>query len=78
MIRNLSIEWFRKNKWSIIVALHPETVIRPLSEPFQSNVSKGKLFDPKRAALQLLDVLDQLKPADNGRIFAWDGEEITT
>ncbi len=76
MIRNLSIEWSRKNKRSIIVALHPGTVDTNLSEPFQTNVPKGKLFDPERAALQLLDVLDELKPANTGKIFAWDGEEI--
>lgn len=75
-VRNLSIEWSRKNTRSIIVALHPGTVDTPLSKPFQSNVPKGKLFDPERAALQLLDVLDELKPADSGKLFAWDGEEI--
>ncbi|SIN98408.1 NAD(P)-dependent dehydrogenase, short-chain alcohol dehydrogenase family [Parasphingorhabdus marina DSM 22363] len=77
MIRNLAIEWQRKNRRSIIVALHPGTVDTELSEPFQSNVPPGKLFDAERAAGQLLDVLDGLKPADTGRIFAWDGEEIT-
>ncbi len=76
IIRNLSIEWARKNSRSIIVALHPGTVDTGLSKPFQSNVLPGKLFDPERAALQLLDVLDGLKPGDSGKIFAWDGEEI--
>jgi len=76
IIRNLSIEWARKNKRSIIVALHPGTVDTGLSKPFQSNVPPGKLFDSERAALQLLDVLDGLKPVDTGKIFAWDGEEI--
>ncbi|MEO9469152.1 SDR family NAD(P)-dependent oxidoreductase [Parasphingorhabdus sp.] len=76
MIRNLAIEWRRKDKRSIIVALHPGTVDTGLSLPFQSNVPAGKLFDPGRAAVQLLDVLDGLKPADSGKIFAWDGEEI--
>ncbi len=32
--------------------------------------------EPSRAAVQLLDVIDDLTPADNGKIFAWDGEEI--
>ncbi|MEM8918865.1 MAG: SDR family NAD(P)-dependent oxidoreductase [Pseudomonadota bacterium] len=77
LIRNLAIEWQRKHKRSIIVALHPGTVDTKLSEPFQSNVPTGKLFDSERAAMQLLDVLEGLKPADTGRIFAWDGEEIT-
>jgi NAD(P)-dependent dehydrogenase (short-subunit alcohol dehydrogenase family) len=77
MIRNLSIEWSRINKRSIIVALHPGTVDTALSEPFQANVPSGKLFDTERSALQLLDVLDELKPADSGKFFAWDGEEIS-
>lgn len=76
IIRNLSIEWTRKNKRSIIIALHPGTVDTGLSKPFQSNAPPGKLFDSERAALQLLDVLDGLKPVDSGKIFAWDGEEI--
>ena len=76
MIRNLSIEWSRKNARSIIVALHPGTVDTMLSQPFQSNVPAGKLFDSDRAARQLLDVLYGLKPAQSGKIFAWDGAEI--
>lgn len=76
MIRNLAIEHKRKNDRAIIVGLHPGTVDTPLSEPFQHNVSAKQLFDTNRAALQLLDVLDGLKPADSGHIFAWDGEEI--
>ncbi|MEP1211313.1 SDR family NAD(P)-dependent oxidoreductase [Parasphingorhabdus sp.] len=76
MIRNLSIEWSRKNDRSIIVALHPGTVDTALSKPFQSNVPHEKLFDSNRAAQQLVDVLDALRPADSGKIFAWDGAEI--
>lgn len=76
MIRNLAIEYNRKNDRAIIVGLHPGTVDTPLSEPFQRNVPEKQLFDTERAALQLLDVLDGLKPADSGHIFAWDGEEI--
>ncbi len=76
MIRNLSIEWSRKNDRSIIVALHPGTVDTGLSVPFQGNVPPEKLFDSARAARQLLTVLEALKPADSGKIFAWDGTEI--
>ena len=75
-LKNLSIEWRRKAERSIVVGLHPGTVDTGLSKPFQGNVADGKLFAPDRAALQLLDVLDGLKPADSGKIFAWDGAEI--
>jgi len=76
MIRNLAIEWSRKNDRSIIVALHPGTVDTDLSQPFQGNVPPGKLFDSSRAARQLLDVIETLQPAQSGKIFAWDGTEI--
>ncbi|MEM8696061.1 MAG: SDR family NAD(P)-dependent oxidoreductase [Pseudomonadota bacterium] len=76
MVRNLAIEHKRKNDRAIIVGLHPGTVDTALSAPFQRNVAKKQLFDTERAALQLLDLLDGLKPADSGHIFAWDGEEI--
>ncbi len=77
VIRNLAIEMRRTNPRAVCVGLHPGTVDTALSAPFQANVSPGKLFDPERAALQLLDVLDELKGADSGKCFAWDGEEIT-
>ena len=75
-LKNLSIEWRRKAERSIVVGLHPGTVDTGLSKPFQGNVAEGKLFAPDRAAVQLLDVLDGLKPADSGKVFAWDGAEI--
>ena len=76
MIRSLAIEERRRNDRSILVALHPGTVDTALSKPFQGNVQQGRLFDPGRAAVQLLDVIDGLKVPDSGKIFAWDGAEI--
>lgn len=76
LIRSLSIEERRRNERSIVVALHPGTVDSALSKPFQAGVRAGSLFPPGRAAVQLLDVIEGLRPADSGKLFAWDGEEI--
>jgi len=76
LIRNFAIDAARRNDRSIVVGLHPGTVDTRLSEPFRGTVAPGKLFDPERAALQLLDVIEGLKPVDSGRCFAWDGVEI--
>ncbi|TKD51021.1 SDR family NAD(P)-dependent oxidoreductase [Sphingomonas baiyangensis] len=76
LIRNVAIEQRRRYDRSIVVALHPGTVATKLSAPFSGNVAPGKLFDPERAALQLLDVIEGLKPHDSGKLFAWDGAEI--
>lgn len=74
LVRTLAIEDKRRNDRGIVVALHPGTVDTKLSEPFQS--AGRDLFQPGRAAVQLLDVLDGLKVTDSGRHFAWDGTEI--
>ena len=76
-IRTLSIEQRRRNDRSIVVALHPGTVDTALSKPFGGNVAADQLFTPDRAAVQLLDTLDGLKPVDSGKLIAWDGVEIT-
>ena len=76
-VRTLAVEERRRNPSSIVAALHPGTVDTTLSRPFQGAVQAGRLFTPGRAAVQLLDVIEELKPADSGRIFGWDGTEIT-
>ena len=74
LVRTLAIEDKRRNERGIVVALHPGTVDTKLSKPFQQ--SGRDLFAPGRAAVQLLDVIDGLKPHDSGKLFAWDGTEI--
>lgn len=75
-IRNIAIEWARRNDRSICVALHPGTVDTGLSKPFQGNVAEGRLFGADYSARCLLDVLAGLHPADSGGIFGWDGMSI--
>lgn len=76
LVRNLAIEERRRNDRAIVVALHPGTVNTALSRPFQGNVQAGRLLDPERAALQLLDVIEGLKATDSGKLFDFEGEEI--
>lgn len=76
LVRNLAIEERRRNDRAIIAALHPGTVDTALSRPFQGNVQPGKLFDVERAALQLLDVIEELKAADSGKLFDFEGNEV--
>lgn len=76
LVRNLAIEERRRNDRAIVVALHPGTVDTALSRPFQGNVQPGRLFDAERAALQLLDVIEELKVTDSGKLFDYEGMEI--
>jgi len=76
LVRTLAIEEQRRSKRSIVVSLHPGTVDTALSRPFQGNVAAGRLFDAERAALQLLDVIGELTPADTGKLFDFEGRVI--
>jgi NAD(P)-dependent dehydrogenase (short-subunit alcohol dehydrogenase family) len=76
LIRTIAIEERRRNSSAIVVALHPGTVDTGVSKPFQAKLPPGQLFAPDRAAVQLLDAIDGLRPPDSGKVFAWDGSEI--
>ena len=74
-IRNIAIEWQRKNAQSVVVALHPGTVETQLSAPFKGNPAHER-FAPARAAADMLGVLAGLKPEQSGQIFAYDGSVV--
>ena len=77
MIKNTAIEIKRNNPHAIIVGLHPGTVDSPLSKPFQNNIPKKQLFTPDYSVEKMVTVIENLHPSDTGKIFAWDGKEIT-
>ena len=74
-IRNIAIEWQRKNAQSVVVALHPGTVETQLSAPFKGNPAHER-FVPDRAAADMLAVLAGLRPEQSGQIFAYDGSVV--
>lgn len=74
-IRNIAIEWQRKNAQSVVVGLHPGTVETQLSAPFKGNPAHERLL-PARAAADMLGVLSGLNPEQSGQIFAYDGSVV--
>ena len=76
LLKTASIEHARRNRSSVVAALHPGTVDTELSAPFQSNVPDEQLFTPETSAGHLLSVIDGLTPADSGGFFAWDGQPV--
>ena len=60
----------------VCLALHPGTVDTDLSRPFQGRVPPERLFDRKRAADQLLGVIEAARPEQSGSFLAWDGQVI--
>lgn len=76
LLRTLSIEWRRTRPRATCLLLHPGTVDTSLSQPFSAGVRAANLFDPDRAARQLLDIIATVSPTDTGRFIAWDGSDI--
>jgi NAD(P)-dependent dehydrogenase (short-subunit alcohol dehydrogenase family) len=76
LVRNFAIEMRRSHPEALVVALHPGTVDTGLSRAFQRNLPEGQLTTSGEAAAHLVAVLNGLTPADNGGVFAWDGQPI--
>ena len=76
LVRTAAIEFARRAPSAVIVGLHPGTVDSNLSAPFQGGTPREKLFTPAQAAAHLLNVIENLSPADSGGCFAWDGARL--
>jgi NAD(P)-dependent dehydrogenase (short-subunit alcohol dehydrogenase family) len=75
-MKTIALEQTRRRPQSIVVSLHPGTVATELSAPFTRRSSDRQVFTPEQSAGYLLEVIDQLSPADSGGFFAWDGQAI--
>lgn len=76
LTKTISVEFGRKKDPVICLLLHPGTVDTDLSRPFQRNVPEGKLFTKEFSVQKLLNIINSAKIKDNGKFFAWDGQEI--
>jgi NAD(P)-dependent dehydrogenase (short-subunit alcohol dehydrogenase family) len=75
-LKTISIEYSRRCRKTIVVALHPGTTDTKLSQPFQANVPPGKLFPVSQTVAQLLEVMKNLELQDSGKFFSWDGSPL--
>lgn len=76
IIKTASIEVARRNENAVLIGLHPGTVDSELSKPFQGNVPKNKLFEPKHSVSMMLDVIGRVSAEDSGFVFDYGGERI--
>ncbi|KAJ0017148.1 hypothetical protein Pint_11370 [Pistacia integerrima] len=76
LTKTVSLEFARRKDPVICIMLHPGTVDTDLSRPFQRNVPEDKLFTKEFSVQKLLSIIENTKKHDNGKFFAWDGQEI--
>ena len=73
IIRTASIEYRRRNRHAILVALHPGTVETPLTAKY---ASRYPTITPHRSAEALLAVIDGLTTDDTGSFWDWKGARV--
>ncbi|KAI4297237.1 hypothetical protein L6164_037132 [Bauhinia variegata] len=76
LTKTVSVEFARKKDPIACILLHPGTVNTDLSKPFQINIPPDKLFTKDFSVQKLLTIINNTKIQDNGKFFAWDGQEI--
>ncbi|MGL4473178.1 MAG: SDR family NAD(P)-dependent oxidoreductase [Shewanella sp.] len=84
LMKTAAIEIARQRPKLGIVLWHPGTTDTPLSQPFQANVARDKLFTPDFSAAQLIDLssasLQQLAqglwPSGQAQFIDWQGKPI--
>ena len=73
IVHTAAIELARSHPQSICVALHPGTVATPFTEKY---LGRHPAVAPVAAAQNLLQVVDDLQPADSGGFFDWAGDPV--
>ncbi|MQL81065.1 hypothetical protein Taro_013522 [Colocasia esculenta] len=76
LTKTISVEFARRKDPIVCILLHPGTVDTDLSKPFQRNVLESKLFTREFSVQKLLGIIESAKISDNGKFFAWDGQQI--
>jgi NAD(P)-dependent dehydrogenase (short-subunit alcohol dehydrogenase family) len=71
IVRGAAIEMTRRDKASVVVALHPGTVETPFTEGY-----KATKLSPGDSADRLVGVLDALAPSDSGGFFDHAGARV--
>ncbi len=74
IVKTASIELARRNKNTCCVALHPGTIETQLSQPFAKNGLNVRT--PALAAREILQVIDELQPQNNGNFVDYQGHPL--
>ena len=73
LIKTAAIELARSKPKARLLALHPGTVISPLSQPFRGAAAARPA---EQAAAEMLRVIDSLGPEHSGSFHAYDGQQL--
>ena len=61
---------------AICVAMHPGTMKTELSKDFLRAVPYDRIFEPQDAAVNVMNVVENLKTDQRGKFWDWSGQQI--
>ena len=74
-LKNIALEYERKNQECLVLSIHPGTTVTELSNPYIEKTSL-KLHSPEETAKNILSVIEGKTLEENGKFYSWDGEEL--
>lgn len=75
IMKNVAIEFSRKRKNCIVLAIHPGTTHTDLSRDYIQN-TKYTVHKPIDTAKNILNVIEGKTSENSGEFFSWNGEKI--
>ncbi|RPE67447.1 short-subunit dehydrogenase [Pacificibacter maritimus] len=73
VVRSAAIELGRSHKQACVIAYHPGTVATAFTANYQA---AHNTVSPDQAAQNMMQVLDQLTPAETGGFYDWAGQVV--
>jgi hypothetical protein len=61
---------------AICVAMHPGTMKTELSKDFLRAVPYDRIFEPRDAAVNVMNVVENLNTDQRGKFWDWSGQRI--
>lgn len=76
VVKTFDLHLQQKKIPAICVAMHPGTVKTDLSKDFLRAVPNNKVFEPQDAAVNVMNVVENLKTDQRGKLWDWSGRQI--
>ncbi len=74
-LKNIALEFQRRNAKTLVLSLHPGTTVTELSKPFIAK-TKYTLHTPEQTADNLLGVIDERDISSNQHFLSWDQTQL--
>lgn len=75
LIKTIAIEFTRKRKKCVVLAVHPGTTKTELSQPFIKRTTY-KIHETHETASNILNVIENRDSHDTGKFLSWDAQEL--